>query len=171
MVMGTQSMNVQGQGGGNLQPILAGQAEGNNHALATYRALVGTGAANIDGSLWNDPVLFFWDVTLPNAAGAANMGRTFSNSGILYTPSIRRTNMPMNTNLSFAQQQGSPFFVNPTSLFHSTFILDTTGSIIGIYLEEHGVDARVAFLAAGQQAEGFIAQASQFVGLADPGQQ
>jgi hypothetical protein len=170
-VMGTQSMNVQGQGGGNLEPILMGQPEGNNHALATYRNLVGATAANIDGSLWSDPVLFFWDVTLPNANGAANMGRTFSNSGILYTPGIRRTNMPMNTNLSFAQQQGSPFFINPTSLFHTTFILDTTGSIIGIYVEEHGVDARTAFLAAAQQAEGFIAQATQFAGLNDPGPQ
>jgi len=171
MVMGTQGMNVTGQGGGNLNPILNGAPEGQNHALGTYRNLVGPGAANIDGSLWSDPVLFFWDVTLPNASGAANMGRTFSNTGILYTSGIRRTNMPMNTNLSFAQQQGSPFFINTTSLFHSTFILDTTGSIVGIYLEEHGVDARVAFLAAAQQAEGFIAQATQFVGLTDPGPQ
>ena len=169
MVMGTQPVTVQGPGGGALQPILEGDTTGTNHALHTYRNLMA--AEFIDGSMWSDPVLFFWDVTLPSAQQAANMGRTFSNTGVLYTPTIRRTNMPMNTNLSFAQQQGSPFFINPRSLFHTTFILDLTGSIVGIYVEEHGVDARVAFLAAAQQAEGFLAQGIQFIGLEDPGPQ
>ena len=160
LVMGTQDTQV---GGTMLSPILRGQVANGNNAIATYRNL--KTAENIDGSMWSDPVLFFWDVSLPTAINAANMGRTFSNMGVLYTPSIRRTNMPLNTNLSFAKQQGSPFYINPTALFHTAFILDTTGSIVGIYIEEHGVDARVAFLAAAQQEEGFITQAIQFVGL------
>ncbi|MCL2577381.1 MAG: hypothetical protein FWE27_04945 [Defluviitaleaceae bacterium] len=164
MVMGTQSMPIEGK---TLQPILVGLLASNNAVLA-YRSLIGANdpnAASIDGSEWSDPVLFFWDVTLPSSTQAANMGKSYSNTGILYAPGVRRTNLPLNTNLSFAQQQGSPFFVNPTALFHSTFILDTTGAIIGIYLEEHAVDARVAYLAAAQQEEGFIAQAIQFAGL------
>jgi len=111
---------------------------------------------------FNDPVLTFWDPNSVSYDVASNRGRTYSSTGHLFTPQIRRTNMPTNENVSLAANQGSPFFVNQGSMFHTTFIVDHTETVVGIYIEEHGVDHRGAILAAAMVSEGYITHAVQF---------
>ena len=109
-----------------------------------------------------DPVLTFWDPNSGTYDIASGRGRTYSTTGHLFTPQIRRTNMPTNENVSLAGNQGSPFFVNQSSMFHTTFIVDHTETVVGIYIEEHGVDERSAILAAAMVSEGYITHAVQF---------
>ena len=72
--------------------------------------------------------------------------------------------MPSNSNTSLASNQGSPFFLNQSSQFHTVFIVDQTGTVIGIYIEEHGVDPRAAILAGAMMCEGYINHSLQFAG-------
>jgi len=137
-------------------------------AITVYRRITGDPANTpfgIDPGTFvptNDPVLTFWDPNSGNYNTASGRGRTYSTTGNLFTPQIRRTNMPTNENTSLASNQGSPFFINQGSMFHTTFVVDHTETVVGIYIEEHGVDERGAILAAAMVSEGYITHAVQF---------
>lgn len=110
----------------------------------------------------NDPTLSIWDVNMPDYAQALSNGRTYSTTGFFFTPQIRRTNMPVNENTSLASNQGSVFFINQSSMYHTSYIVDQTMTVVGIYIEEHGVDAKGAVLAASMVCEGYINHTLQF---------
>lgn len=106
----------------------------------------------------HDPVLTFWDPFLPTYVEAEKRGRTYSATGYLFTPSILRTNMPSNLNRSYALTQGNVYYVNPGSQFYTTYILDATQTVVGLYVEEHGCDAKAAILAEAMKANGYLTE-------------
>jgi hypothetical protein len=136
-------------------------------ATQVYRNLTAAAVTprGIDAASWmptNDPTLSFWDVHMATYGEAANNGRVYSATGYLFTPQIRKDNMPTNENTSLAANIGSPYFLNQSSSFHTSYIVDQTGTVVGIYIEEHGVDPKGAILAAAMTCEGYINSTLQF---------
>ena len=128
----------------------------------TQAAVVPRGIAAATFLPTNDPTLSFWDVHMADYGQALANGRTYSTTGYLFTPQIRRTNMPVNENTSLASNNGSVFHLNQSSQFHTAFIVDQSGTVVGIYIEEHGVDPMGAMLAAAMVCEGYINHTLQF---------
>ena len=155
LVSGGTPMGALALFGANALDVYTGQLTGDT-ALTPFGFTPGTFIPT------EDPVLTFWDPNSGEYGIASGRGRTYSTTGHLFTPQIRRTNMPTNENTSLAANQGSPFFVNQGSAFHTTFIVDSTETVVGIYIEEHGVDQNGAILAAAMVSEGYITHAVQF---------
>lgn len=106
----------------------------------------------------NDPILNFWDPFVETYADAQLKGRTYSATGYLFTPDILRTNMPKNDNRSYALTGGNVYYINPGSSFYTTYILDSTQNIVGLYIEEHGCDTKAGILAEAMKACGYLTE-------------
>lgn len=157
VVAGSKKMGSEALGG-------TGSYAGADDASAKYIALTEDTASpcgiSFDTGLpsLNDPVLNFWDPFVPDYATAAKKGRTYSATGSLFTADILRTNMPRNDNRSFALTRGTVYHVNPGSNYYTTYIIDATQKVVGLYVEEHGCDAKGALLAEAMKACGYISE-------------
>ena len=159
-------MGTAGPPGSNFTMTAVKPSASADNAMQFYQRLTTPEAAatgfNGGSTPWMDPLLHFWDPFSITSEVASQRGRSYSSTGYLFTAQMLRTNMPQNNNLSFSQTQGTPFYVNAGSFFHTTFILDASGLVIGLYVEEHGVHQGAAFLAAAMVSEGYINEAIQF---------
>jgi len=102
------------------------------------------------------PTLSFWETHMENSALADGAGASYSTTGRLYTAQTPQSTLPRNHNVTWASASGSPYFINQTSLFHSAFIVDQSGLVIGIYFEEHGVHNNSSLLAQAQINKGML---------------
>jgi len=114
--------------------------------------------ANVSGSYYMAPHLMFADPAVPDASKAGELGRTFSSTGFLYTDQILKTDAPVNNNFSYADARGSLYRFDQNSSYYTTLILDANSEIVGVYVEEHGVDPKGAALATAMLANGTITQ-------------
>ncbi|MFF2798074.1 hypothetical protein [Lysinibacillus xylanilyticus] len=114
--------------------------------------------ANISGSFWMAPHLMLADPAVPDASSAGALGRTFSSTGFLYTDQVLKTDAPVNNNFSYADAQGSLYRFDQNSAYYTTLILDANSDIVGIYVEEHGVDPKAAVLGSAMLMNGTITQ-------------
>lgn len=114
----------------------------------------GTGS----GKFWMAPHLMLADPTVADASKAGGLGRTFSSTGYLYTDMVLKADAPINDNFSYADSQGSLYRFNQSASYYSTVILDGNNEVVGIYVEEHGVDPKAAVLAGAMLANGTITQ-------------
>lgn len=117
-----------------------------------------TPGAGISGSFWMAPHLMLADPSVPDASQAGGLGRTFSSTGFLYTDQVLKTDAPVNNNFSYADAQGSLYRFDQNSAYYTTLILDANNAVVGIYVEEHGVDPRGAVLGSAMLVNGTITQ-------------
>ena len=103
-----------------------------------------------DGDAWDTPTISFWNIHHANIGVAHRNGDTFTTTGRLFTAQTPRFTMNRNHNVIWATTPGSPYYVNMTSQFHSAFIVDERGIVVGIYFEEHGVHINSSLLAQAQ---------------------
>jgi hypothetical protein len=137
---------------------------GNAHAnewyiFCTDLTAVGRKSPGVDREIRSqggDPLLSFWDPFVKDYEYAVQRGRTYDATGYLFTNCILRSNMPTNDNRAYSLTQGSPYYVNPSSTFYTTYVLDSTQAIVGMYIEEHGCDISVGILGEAMKAAGYI---------------
>lgn len=114
--------------------------------------------ANQSGTFWMAPHLMLADPAVPDASNASSLGRTFSSTGFLYTDQVLKTDAPVNNNFSYADAQGSLYRFDQNSAYYTTVIVDGNNDIVGIYVEEHGVDPKAAVLGSAMLVNGTITQ-------------
>lgn len=117
-----------------------------------------TPGATQSGQFYMAPHLMLADPAVADASKATSMGRTFSSSGLLYTDQSLKLDAPINDNFSYADSQGSMYRFSKSSSYYTTLISNGTGEIVGVYVEEHGVDPRGAVLAGAMLVNGTITQ-------------
>lgn len=117
-----------------------------------------TPGANVSGTFWMAPHLMLADPAVPDASSAGGLGRTFSSTGFLYTDQVLKTDAPVNNNFSYADAQGSLYRFDQNSSYYTTLILDANNDIVGIYVEEHGIDPKAAVLGSAMLVNGTITQ-------------
>lgn len=110
------------------------------------------------GQFYMAPHLMLADPTVSDASQAGALGRTFSSTGFLYTDQVIKKDAPVNSNFSYADNQGSLYRFDQNSSYYTALILDANGEIVGMYVEEHGVDTRAAVLGSAMLANGTITQ-------------
>jgi hypothetical protein len=113
---------------------------------------------NQSGKFYMAPHLMLVDPSVPDASKAGALGRSFSSTGYLYTDQVLKTDAPVNDNFSYADAAGSLYKFNQSSAYYTTVILDATQNIVGIYVEEHGVDPKASVLGGTMLANGTITQ-------------
>lgn len=125
-------------------------------------SLVPTGApvpgGTKSGTFYMAPHLMLADPTVTDASKASQLGRTFSSTGFLYTDMVLKTDAPVNNNFSYADSAGSLYRFDQNASYYTTLIKDGSNKIVGIYVEEHGVDPRAAVLGSAMLANGTITQ-------------
>lgn len=117
-----------------------------------------TPGANQSGTFYMAPHLMLADPAVPDASTAGALGRTFSSTGFLYTDQVTKKDAPVNNNFSYADAQGSLYRFDQNSSYYTTLILDANNDIVGIYVEEHGVDPKAAVLGSAMLVNGTITQ-------------
>ena len=117
-----------------------------------------TPGANQTGSFYMAPHLMLADPTVPDASQAGALGRTFSSTGFLYTDQVLKLDAPVNNNFSYADAAGSLYRFDQASSYYTTIFVDGNGSVVGVYVEEHGVDPKAAVLGSAMLANGTITQ-------------
>lgn len=104
------------------------------------------------------PRLFFADPNVPKFDDAEKNGRTFGSTGLIYTDMVIKNDMPVNENFSYADNQNSVYRFNQNSGYYTTLIVNANNEVVGIYVEEHGVNATTNALAQMMLANGTITQ-------------
>ena len=108
------------------------------------------------GKYFTAPHLMLADPNAGSVAKAKEVGRTFSSTGFFYTDQVLKTDAPVNSNFSYADAQGSLYRFDQNASYYSTLILDANGDVVGIYVEEHGVNPQAAVLGSAMLANGTI---------------
>lgn len=85
------------------------------------------------------PHLMFSDPTR-TGRDAVKLGRTYTLSGLLFTDQVLKLDAPINENISYAIDKNSYYYIDPSSKFMSTVVVDLNTEIVGIYFEEYTVD-------------------------------
>ena len=113
------------------------------------------GSISANPSTAISPKLMFSDPTV-TFYKAGQAGRTFASTGSMYTDQVLKMDMPVNDNYSYADNPGSLYRFDKNSSYYTTLILNANNEIIGLYVEEHGVQEKWAALAIMMKANGTI---------------
>lgn len=126
------------------------------NAAATNAAADSSALRNITGTPYT-PRVFFSDPTVDYSSAQTN-GRTFASTGFMYTDMVLKMDMPVNDNYSYADNQNSMYRFDKNSTYYSTIIVNANNEIVGLYIEEHGVNPTSAVLGQQMLANGTITQ-------------
>lgn len=140
---------------GEMIKILNGVTQTPLSAVAGYAPSSATG--NPEFQKASTPKLSFSDQTVI-VDDAKRTGRSFSSTGLIYTDNVLKMDAPVNDNFSYADNQGSLYRFNQNSSYYSTIIVNANGDIVGLYVEEHGVNPAGSVLAHQMLANGTITQ-------------
>lgn len=146
-----------GKSGADLVKTLKGLDSNNYPPASAITANASDGVSEGSGQFASTPKIAFSDPTV-TVDEASQKGRTFSSTGLLYTDNVLKLDAPVNDNFSYADNQGSLYRFNQNSTYYSTIIVNANGDIVGVYIEEHGVNPAGAVLATMMLDNGTITQ-------------
>jgi len=166
-VFSVRSVFGKGFGGGLLGGINIGSGVAANNMpalgrVASLNLLYNNGPAQprigltVGDEPWYTPTIAFWDTSHSNFGVARDYGSTFTSSGRLYTVQSLMPVLPSNYDDRWATTPGNPYYISMTSFYHSAFIVDVHGLIVGIYFEEQGVHDNCSLLAQAQINSGMF---------------
>lgn len=138
------------------QPVTAAQSETIKNKLIPADAHPPGSISGTDADDGN-PNIFFADPTVTGSAAATN-GRTFASTGFMYTDQVLKMDMPVNDNYSYADNPNSIYRFDKNSSYYSTLIVNANNEIVGIYIEEHGVNPSSSALGHMMLTNGTITQ-------------
>lgn len=159
----TSVQNMFGGGATSNTPIAYTKSTGvsltelTGNATGNYDAATGYPKGSISGnpSTARSPKVAFSDPTIEFKSASVN-GRTFAATGLMYTDQVLKMDMPVNDNYSYADNPGSLYRFDKNSAYYTTLVVNANNEVVGIYVEEHGVQEKYAALGQMMKLNGTI---------------